>query len=54
MVVANAIKSKNRSYDDANMPIVYLSECYLSGTDIIVKMCVTLLQKGEDKKKADE
>lgn len=51
----NIIKEElyNRSYDDANMPIVYLSECYLSGTDIIVKMSVTLLQKDENEK-ADE
>lgn len=52
----NIIKEElyNRSYDDANMPIVYLDECFLSGTNIVVKMSVTLLQKGEDKKKADE
>ena len=48
----NIIKEElyNRTYDDTNMPIVYLSECYLSGTDIIVKMGVTLLQKDDDEK----
>lgn len=51
----NIIKEElyNRSYDDANMPIVYLDECFLSGTNIVVKMSVTLLQNGEHKK-ADE
>lgn len=51
----NIIKEElyNRSYDDANMPIVYLDECFLSGTNIVVKMSVTLLQNGE-LKKADE
>ena len=38
----------NRKDDDANMPIIWFHSCNLDGSNIVVKMSITLLNKKDE------